>query len=303
MHRNTALLAAVTALALAGTPLAAQSTLDTTFTVRGTPRVAVNNLMGTITVRSWSRDAVRVQAEYEDAQVRTDVSPARIVISSEHRRGGDHEVEYVITVPAGTPLELSGTTSDVRVQGVCGPVTVSVTAGDVDLDCLAGLVSVNTVAGDVMVRDVRSGSVDITGTAGDIGLARVRAPVTVHSAAGDVTLDDVDAAEVSVETVSGEISFYGPVRDNGRYRLEAHSGDITMRVANTFNASVSVSTFSGEFEPDFPITVAPGRHSSRDWQFTVGNASARVTLRSFSGTIQLRRGAARGGRDREEEQP
>lgn len=305
MNRTTALLAAVT-LCLGAAPLGAQTSLDTTFAVRGTAPVSVHNLAGTITVTSWNRAAVRIQAEYGDSRVLTDVSASRVAIRSEVGRGrrGDFEVEYTITVPAGTPLELSGTMSDVDVRGVCGPLSANVTTGDVTVVCAQGDVSVQSVAGDVDISDVRGGRVDVTATSGDTELHNVQGSVTVHSAAGDVTMSGIDSRDVSAETVAGEIAYSGAVHDNGRYRLEAHSGDVTMRTPGAFNATVSVSTFNGEFESDFPITITPGRQSTREWEFTLGSGSARVTLRSFSGTIELRRGAVTGGRsDREEEQP
>jgi len=52
-----------------------------------------------------------------------------------------------------------------------------------------------------------------------------------------------------------------------------------------------VSTFSGDFESDFPITIGPGPQSQREWEFRQGTGSARVRLESFSGTINLRRGS------------
>ena len=59
-------------------------------------------------------------------------------------------------------------------------------------------------------------------------------------------------------------------------------------------ASVSVSTFSGDMESDWPMTINPGggRVHPREWEFTIGAGSAKLSLESFSGTIYLRRGGA-----------
>jgi hypothetical protein len=87
------------------------------------------------------------------------------------------------------------------------------------------------------------------------------------------------------------------VLDNGRYRLAAHSGDVTLHVTGSLNATVSVSTFSGDFASDFPIELQPGSHVSREWEFKQGTGSARVRLNSFSGTINLRRGTGTSPRE------
>lgn len=309
MTRVSAVLAAVTiSLGASGAaaPLAAQRTLDTTFTVRSgtTPRLSVNNMSGSVTVQSWNRAAIRLTAEYDRAQVEAEWSTTgRLSVRTVTRRG-DHEVEYVITVPAGTAVEISGISTDASVSSVCGPVTVSVISGDVDVLCAQGDITLQTVSGDVNVSDVRGGVLDLSSTSGDVMLRNVRGnvPVGIRSVSGEIDIVGVESGEVTAETVSGEIAYTGRIVDGGRYRFEAHSGDVTVRALNTFNATVSVSTFSGEFEPSFPITITPGRQTSREWEFTVGTGSARMSLRSFSGTIYLRRGAdAASPRDREEE--
>jgi len=59
---------------------------------------------------------------------------------------------------------------------------------------------------------------------------------------------------------------------------------------------VSVSTFSGDMESDWPMTINPGGGMRpREWEFTIGSGSAKLNLESFSGTIYLRRGASRRG--------
>jgi hypothetical protein len=49
---------------------------------------------------------------------------------------------------------------------------------------------------------------------------------------------------------------------------------------------VAVSTFSGEFESEFPVPIR-GTRKGKGFNFTLGGGSAQVTLESFQGTIQL----------------
>ncbi len=298
MNRIVTALAAVTLLGAGGSALRAQNTHDTTFAVRGTPRLSVNNPSGRVTVRSWNRPAVRLVAQYDEDEtpIAVEVSASRVAIRTD-MRGGDNEVDYTISVPTGTAVEVQGISPDVDIASVCGAVSVNVVSGDVRLTCAQGDVGVQSVSGDLTISDVRSGSVDASSTSGDVILRNVQGPVTANSVSGDVSLTGVDGTEVTAETVSGDIGFTGRIADNGRYRFEAHSGEVVVRATNTFNASVSVSTFSGDFNPNFPITITPGRQNTRDWEFTVGSGSARLSLKSFSGTITLVRGAA--GREEE----
>jgi DUF4097 and DUF4098 domain-containing protein YvlB len=286
-------------LSLGAGVLAAQNTLDTAFTVRSGARLQVSNMSGNITVRPWNRAQIRVQAEYDRARVEVDVSPTRLSVRTVSRRG-DSEVEYTISVPAGTAVELNGISTDIDITGVCGPATVNTVSGDVVMTCGEGDISLQSVSGDVSVSDIRNATLEATSTSGDVDVRNVRGPVIARSVSGEITLASIDGNDVSAETVSGEISYIGRIADGGKYRFEAHSGDVSVRGTNQFNATITASTFSGDFEPDFPITINPGRRSSREWEFTVGNGSARMTLRSFSGTIYLRRGAGGAGSEREE---
>jgi DUF4097 and DUF4098 domain-containing protein YvlB len=288
---------AVTVLALAlGAPaLRAQNTLDTTLAARAGTRLSVGNMSGEVTVRAWDRAQLRVVAEYDRARVEVDESPGRVNVRTVNRRS-DSEVAYTITVPNGTAVEINGVSTDVDLTGVCGEATINTVSGDVNVQCVGEAV-IQSVSGDVTVADARAG-LEVGSTSGDVVVRGARGDVTAHSVSGDVQLGQVDGANVSAETVSGEVTFSGRILDNGRYRFEAHSGDVTLRVIGNLDAAISVGTFSGDFESDFPIELTPGSRMGREWEFRLGTGSARLRLRSFSGTIGLRRGPA--GSPREE---
>jgi DUF4097 and DUF4098 domain-containing protein YvlB len=288
--------AAVTLL-LVGSGRAAAQTLDTTLNVRSGARLSVSNLSGTITIQSWRRSAIRVEAEYDQARVEIDDSPSHVRVRTVARRGHS-EVDYVITVPERTAVEAGGISSDIQVEDVCGEAILNSVSGDVSLRCAEGDVTVQSVSGDVMVADVR-GRVDVGSTSGDVAVSEVRGEASARSVSGEILLDGIEGDAAEAETVSGDIVFAGPIRERGRYRFESHSGDVIVRVAGNLNATIGVSTFSGELESDFPIVLSQGGRAGREWEFTLGSGSARLNLRSFSGTIYLRRGT--GARPRREE--
>lgn len=293
MNRISAVRSAVTAVTLlvlgAGT-LRAQR-LDTTLSVRGQPKLSVSNLSGNIVIRVWSRAQVRVQAEYDRSEVEVTESAGRVSVRTITRRNSG-EVNYAISVPRATDIEVNAVSSDVLIDNVCGSLNLNTISGDVRVDCVEGDAQIQSVSGDVAVANVRARHIDVGSTSGDVVVRAVHGGVAAHSVSGDVTLSQIDGDEVTAETVSGGIDYDGRIADNGRYSFEAHSGDVSLRVTGAFNATVSVSTFSGDFSSDYPITIAPGhQNQGRDWEFRQGTGSARVRLQSFSGTINLRRGS------------
>ena len=63
---------------------------------------------------------------------------------------------------------------------------------------------------------------------------------------------------------------------------------------------MSVSTFNGDFESAFPVTLRETRKGKR-FSFTIGSGSAQVTLESFQGTVQLVRPGSRPRSDRRDD--
>jgi DUF4097 and DUF4098 domain-containing protein YvlB len=82
------------------------------------------------------------------------------------------------------------------------------------------------------------------------------------------------------------MGYDGPIRNGGRYTLSTHNGDITLAATEKTSATVMVSTFSGDFESDFPVPLRETRKGRR-FSFTLGGGSAQVSLESFQGTIRL----------------
>lgn len=292
MKRIGAVLA-IAVIALVPRAVIAQS-VDSTFAVRAGARLELQSVSGSVRIRVWNRPGqIRVQGESDGARIDLDAGPSGVSVRAIPRRG-EGDVDFTISVPVGTPLEVHAISADLDASQVCGPARLGSISGGVTLVCANGDIEVESVSGDVSATDL-SGHAEISSTSGDVQARQVKGSLSARSVSGDVSLERVDGDDVGVETVSGEIGFSGPIHDNGRYRFRSHSGDVTVRADGDLNATVSVSTFSGDLESDWPITLNPGpgrRMHGQDWEFTVGNASARLNLESFSGTIYLRRGSS-----------
>jgi hypothetical protein len=282
---------ALAASAAAPCALTAQD-VDTTIVVRSGARFDLNSVSGTVKIQTWGRPQIRVVAQSDGARVTVDASPGGVSVRTVPRRG-EGDVDFTITVPASTSLEVHAISADVEANGVCGEATLGSISGGVTLRCGNGNVQIESVSGDVQASDVR-GNLEITSTSGDVEARGVHGDVNARSVSGDVSLDRVDGKSVGAETVSGDIGFSGPVHDDGRYRFRSHSGDVTVRPDGDLSAYISVSTFSGDVESDWPMTINPGGGPvrPREWEFTIGGGSAKLTLESFSGTIYLRRNGA-----------
>ena len=268
------------------------STVDTLLPLSRNGAVEIQLHAGEIIVTGWSRSEVRVRAESERGQVRVDASPSYIEIGTRgvRSRHGDTRVE--VSIPEGTRLTVAAGSADVSVRGVKGEVDVATTTGDVVIDDASTRVSFESMSGDVQISRVQG---DLRGEAmsGEIGVTDVSGGVEVETVSGDLTLHNVRSRSVRAETVSGSVEFEGRTERGGRYDFASHSGDVRLVLPQTLGALISVETFSGTIDSDFPITLNPGQRHGRQYEFQVGDGGARIGASSFSGGIYIQRGTSR----------
>ena len=284
--------------------LALLQQIDSTVPVGRGQRLEVNAFAGEITVSVWNRDAVRVEADAAGSTgVEIDRNATTVSIRTSGRRGPPSSVDLRVTAPAWMALDLSGVNTEIAVAGTRAGLSAETVQGDVTVKGGEGLVSLRSVQGGVSLTGAK-GRLEVNSVNADVEVSASSGEVTAETVNGDVTLDTVDATSVTATSLNGDVAYNGPVKSSGRYALSTHNGDVTLTVAEGTSASVSVSTFNGEFESAFPVTLTESRKGKR-FNFTIGSGSAQVTLESFQGTIALVRPGdfqgARGDHDDDDE--
>lgn len=260
--------------------------LDTTIAVGPNMVLGVRNHAGEIIVRTWNRNEVRIQASYSsEDRVKIIQSQRSLKVQSETRHGHPEEVDYEFIIPSGMAVDLWGFESDVSVDGAQNGVRVETLEGDIEITDCAGDITIHSVEGDMSVRG-SSGRLDANGTDGDVVVVGFDGDIFAGSIDGTIRLEAVNAVDVEGKTVDGDVVYEGSIRDNGRYKLTTHDGDVTVTIPSGTNATIEVATFDGEFIADFPVQIT-GAQGNRKFSFVIGDGSARLELHSFDGDIQL----------------
>jgi hypothetical protein len=277
-------------LALALLALLAGPDLDTTVAVQRGQRLEISAQTGEIVVRTWARNAVRIQATGDNlARIGIDQSASVVSIRAAASRGAPGSVAFELSVPAWMSLRLSGVNTSMRVTGTEAAVTVETLNGDVEVTGGNGLVSLRSVQGAVTLIGAK-GKLDVNSVNSEVRVRDVSGELQAETVNGEIRLEKVQSDNVEASTVNGDVAYDGTIRASGRYRFATHNGDVTVTVAEGTSALVSVSTFQGDFESSFPVTLTE-RHGKR-FEFTLGGGSARIDLESFGGTIRLVRPGA-----------
>jgi DUF4097 and DUF4098 domain-containing protein YvlB len=270
-----------------------QSRIDTTFAFDRRGTVVLSLSGGEIIVSAWNRDQVRVRVRSERSVVRMDATSTRVSLDLSRARGGD--TYYEVTVPIGARVSARATTGDVRIAGTKGSVEARTQSGDLSVEDAAEMVDLTTYSGDLQARAL-NGNVEITTLSGDLSITDVKGDVDATSVSGDVDLRNVTARYVRAKSTSGDISYDGSVDTTGRYEFTSHSGSVYLTIPQTTGALLTVATYSGSIESDFPITLKPGEHgigSTKRFTFEIGKGDARIGAESFSGDVTIRSKARR----------
>jgi len=254
------------------------------YAVNGQSTVVINDTSGTIHVSVGGKGTdVFIQATKQNGffgnpnDIKVDYSQNGNTINASVPGGAPGSVDFEITVPQGTDLQLNTISGDINVEGVSGQMALTTTSGDIHTtnDGMTGASKIVTNSGDVTAtQDTLSGQTTITTTSGGI-------------TASQDTLKD----QATMITNSGDINFDGTIDTNGTYQFRSVSGTIDVTVPGTSVFHLDASTTSGSI--DFPgasvqfNNPGSGETASGNVGGNPQSQRATVTIHSESGDIKL----------------
>lgn len=267
--------------------VAVQAPGDTVVQIRPGDRVLLENVVGRIAVSAWGRAEMEVRGDSDESSLVVRRSGSTVRVLRDDSKGRRRSVDASIRLPANVDLTVRGRSLDLVVEGLAGRLEVDNVDGDVWIEDVSGPVSARTIEGEIHVVGATAG-VSASSQSDDVRLRDVSGPVDAHSGDGDVELMNIVSSSVRAETQDGDIDFSGTIEDGGEYGFFVHDGDATIAVPVGVNAEVAVSTFDGEFESEFPVTLE--RYTGgREFDFTIGDPRASIEIQVFDGEIRLLR--------------
>lgn len=266
--------------------------LDTVVVFEARGSVSVSCPGGAVIVTGSDKNEIRVRARTDNGAIRFTSNGSRATLEPASGRGCS-DGHFEMTVPVGTKVVATSWSGSVTVKGVHGDIEAHAQSGDIQIRDAGARLDIDALSGDVVVAGVK-GETRINTVSGGIELTGARGDMEIESVSGDVELRDVVAKQVRAHTTSGDVSFTGQIIDGGRYEFNTHSGEVVLTLPSDIGAELSVSTFNGGIDSDFPITLKAGEHvigasQAKRLNFTVGRGTARISAETFSGDITLKR--------------
>lgn len=196
-------------------------------------------------------------------------------------------VDFVITVPHETSVEVDTSFGEVSVENTKGTVSLSNDFGDVTAENIEGGLTVQTNSGEVNATTITAGSeiIDLRSDFGKVILKKARGKdITLDSDSGNITLSEVRATgDLTADTRFGSIEF-----DNGSagtLTLNTSSGKIELVSVNV-NGLLSVKDEFGD------LTLEKVKAKSHDIEMSSGSIDingpeGKVKARTNFGNITL----------------
>jgi DUF4097 and DUF4098 domain-containing protein YvlB len=276
-------------------------------------RVSLGNIAGDIVFTGGSGDEVSIDAvkrtrgdRGELAAVHIDVAErgSRVEVQTTHTSRRDRvSVDYTVTVPNSTSIEVHSIFGTIKVTAVRGTVRAETISGDVTATDTPKLEVAKSTSGNVSITGVSvDGELTIGSVSGDVTARNVKAHgLDLGSVSGSVTVTDAMCDRLGAKSVSGSIEYAGTISKTGRYEITTHSGTVRLTLANPPGFELNANSFSGSVRSDFPMTLGGGAASSstdrngrrrtmannRSMRATYGDGSATLTIRTFSGDIVI----------------
>lgn len=273
--------------------------IDTTVTMDRGGSLNLSVYSGHVNVTGVPGSQMRVKGVVDRGEMRFDAhsGSVRMQVEPDGRRGGSAELD--ITVPIGTRVQIEGYSAPYTVKGVKGEVKLESMSGNVEVSDAVGRTQIETVSGWIKADQI-DGDLRAESVSGRLDISNVTGDIEAASVSGHAWISGAKSRAVKAETVSSSVSYSGTIDPSGTYSFKSNSGRITLAVPADIGATVSLETFSGNVDSDFPVTMGAGTNSlGRDskFEFKIGSGRARITLESFSGNIRIQRGLDRDNQE------
>ena len=235
----------------------------------------------------------------ENVEIRAEERPGghRIVIEEKDRiRWGPIRITWGadvlvrITCPHGADLDLSGGSTDLRVEGDLGEVSVRTASGDVKLDAVQKKLQVKTASGDVDVRAIEADGT-VNTVSGDIGVERVEGSLVARAVSGDARIIAV-RGPLTLTTTSGDARIESV--ESGEVTFQSVSGDARIGVSRGTRVWIDATSVSGDLESELGLADHDPATESEAAEEAEASQGPLVPLqiKTVSGDVTIVRAAA-----------
>jgi DUF4097 and DUF4098 domain-containing protein YvlB len=234
-----------------------------TFDVATPARLIVQQDNGQVEIRSGDGSRIQVQATKRasganaeellrnlEVEITQDGNTVRVVTRRQRTAitFGGASVDYDITVPVQTDVEVTASNGVVSVAGVTGDVTARTDNGRIDVDKAQGAISVQTDNGRIRIQNTQ-------------------------------------ASPLQAQSHNGSIEFDESLGSQGDSHVETDNGSIQLTLARDDRLRIDVRTDNGAISSNLPLTDEV--KTQRSLTGILNSPAATLTIKTNNGSVTL----------------
>jgi Putative adhesin len=194
------------------------------------------------------------------------------------------QVDFVVTVPSRTSVDLKTSGGDVAVGDLDGAVRARTSGGEIELGKIGADIDASTSGGSVRLDEGR-GIVKLSTSGGNISAGRVAGPADLRTSGGDIRIDSVENT-LSAHTSGGDVKavFAGPLK--GDCSLSTSGGEVKATLGQGVGFQLDAATSGGDVNAaGLTITIDRGGPGKSSLSGSVNGGGPLLKLRSSGGDI------------------
>jgi len=194
------------------------------------------------------------------------------------------QVDFLVTVPSRTSVELKTSGGDVAVGDLDGAVRARTSGGEIELGKIGADIDASTSGGNVRLDEGRA-VVKLSTSGGNISAGRVAGPADLRTSGGDIRIDSVEGT-LSAHTSGGDVKavFAGPLK--GDCSLSTSGGEVKATVGHGVGFQLDAATSGGDVNAaGLTITIDRGGQGKSSLSGAVNGGGPLLKLRSSGGDI------------------
>jgi hypothetical protein len=293
---NLRLTTAAALLALSTSAFALDNHFDRTLTVSAQPDVYVATGSGNITIHAgtasqvvvtghvrtgwhigWSNDGwsdgtpssgtkSRIDRILANPPIEQVGNTIRIGFETDHDLYNNIAIDYDISVPAATALNLHSGSGDITVQDDPRYLSASTGSGNIHASQVKGASDLATGSGDIQLDTESSAEVKLRSGSGNIRMHGLASSLAARTGSGDITAELHLTGAANLATGSGNVRLHlGP---DARFDLESSTG-------------------SGGIHIDYPNAPRQDDHTRHHLTASINGGGQPLEVRTGSGDINI----------------
>ncbi len=254
-------------------------------------QLSVRNVAGLIEVEAWDKNEFDLAASLGESAEKIEITGNADALKVEvknrksERYFGGGETLLKLRVPQGVSLTLDGTSADLVVRGIKGPLIARTVSGEVEIAVHSKQVTAQSVSGDLQLDVPGAREVKLNTVSGDVQVNGAQGVLAAESVSGDVEVQGGVFAQLDLKSVSGDVEVHAGFTPDAKVKAESLSGDVRFNAPASLSAQVTMKSFSGDKICDFDS--ARDAMDGKRTVLKIGEGRGQFSLTSFSGDVTL----------------